>query len=52
MTKNSEFVFCCETKVYYFGCEPLLDSCESTNVELYCLHSLTLFLFAEWMLEK
>jgi hypothetical protein len=52
MTKNSEFIFCCVTEVYYFVCEPLLDSCESTYVDVYCLDSFTLFLFAEWMLEN
>lgn len=48
MTKNSEFTFCCVTKVHYFGCEPLLESFESTYVDLYCLNSPTLFLFSEW----
>jgi len=52
MTKNSEFIFCCVTIVYYFWYEPLQDSCKSTNVDLFCLDSLTLFLFAEWMLEN
>jgi hypothetical protein len=52
MTKNSEFIFCCVIKLYYFGCETLLDPCESPYVDLYCLDNLTLFLFAEWTLEN
>jgi hypothetical protein len=42
MTKNSEFIFCCVTKVY-FGCEPLLDSFQGSYVDLYCFHSLRPF---------